>query len=369
LLKHLVRTPARTLLPVLLLACADAAHAQERPTQDQQREHVVRRGDTLWDLARAYLQNPFLWRLIYEANRDVVENPHWIYPAERLVIPPILRQDAPESPSRDMGDPIGDPVSEALTDDPMLDEPATDEPMVVTTLDLRRPIVPLAEYLATPWVSRTAEREVVGRVLRLADPSAATDRLPSNLHPNDRVHLGGLTGARPQRGDSLVVVRIGRHVGEWGRIVEPTAVLIVESSDGSVATARVARQFGTARLGDPVLPLGPLPQIGLGDPEPVPTGPEGHLLQFVTPEAIHGPTDLAIISLGSASGVGIGDEFSVYVPARAVNSQMPERLPPEPVGTLRVVKVDERTATVRVLTVSSAAMRDGLPVRMTRRMP
>jgi hypothetical protein len=366
LLKYLVRTPARTLLPVLLLASAAPAQAQEQPTQDQQREHVVRRGDTLWDLARAYLQNPFLWRLIFEANRDVVENPHWIYPAERLIIPPILRQDAPDSPTRDLGDPIGDPVS----DDPMMEEPApADEPTVVTTLDLRRPIVPLAEYLATPWVSRTAERQVVGRVLRLADPSAATDRLPSNLHPNDRVHIGSLTGARPQRGDSLVVVRIGREVGEWGRIVEPTAVLVVESADGSVATARVARQFGTARLGDPVLPLGPLPVIGLGEPEPVPMGPEGHLLQFVTPEAIHGPTDLAIISVGSASGVGIGDEFVVYVPARAVNSQLPDRLPPEPIGTVRVVKVDERTATVRVLSVSSAAMRDGLPVRMTRRMP
>ncbi|HEX2167766.1 MAG TPA: hypothetical protein VHG09_11095, partial [Longimicrobiales bacterium] len=72
MLKHLVRTPVRILLPVILLLVGNAAEAQEQPATPQQREHQVRRGDTLWELARAYLDNPFLWRLIYDANRDVV---------------------------------------------------------------------------------------------------------------------------------------------------------------------------------------------------------------------------------------------------------------------------------------------------------
>jgi hypothetical protein len=46
-----------------------------------------------------------------------------------------------------------------------------------------------------------------------------------------------------------------------------------------------------------------------------------------------------------------------------------EQVPAEAVGTVRVVKVGESTATVRVLTVNSAAMADGLPVHMIRRMP
>ena len=369
LLKHLVRTPARILLPMVLLLAAGVAEAQEPDATQQQREHQVRRGDTLWDLARAYLDNPFMWRLIYDANRDVVENPHWIYPAERLIIPPLLANDAPESPARPpLGEPLGSPVFE-MNEAPMAPPVAVaDSPMVVETLDLRRPVIALSEYLAAPWLSSTARQQVSGTILRMADPAAMSDRLASNIHPHDRVHIGDLGANRPQVGDSVTVVRFGRNVANRGTIVEPLAVLLVEAVNADVATARVVRQFGTARLGDSVIPLGVLPVIGMGQPEPVQSGPDGQLLEFLSNDPLHGPADIAFISIGRSSGVGIGDEFGVYVPSHRVSGQA-ERLPAEPVGTVRVVKVEENTATVRVLTVNNAALEDGLPVHMTRRMP
>jgi hypothetical protein len=353
---------------VALLLVAGAAEAQEEPEARQQQEHVVRRGDTLWDLARAYLENPFMWRLIYDANRDVVENPHWIYPAERLIIPPLLAADAPDSPRRaPLGQPIGTPVFE-LNEEPMPAPMVADSPTVVETVDLRRPVIALSEYLAAPWLSTTAPRQVSGAILRMADPAAMRDRLASNIHPNDRVHIGELSGSRPQVGDSLSVVRFGRQVSDRGVIVEPLAVLVVEAVDPTIVTARVVRMFGTARLGDSVLPLGPLPEIGLGEPEPVASGPAGELLEFLTDEVLHATTDIAFISIGRASGVGIGDEFGVYVPARGMTGQS-ERLPAERVGTVRVVKVDENTATVRVVAVNNAALANGQPVHMIRKMP
>jgi hypothetical protein len=370
-LKHLVRTPARILLPVVLLVAAPAAEAQE-PAAPQQREHQVRPGDTLWDLARAYLENPFLWRLIYDANRDVVENPHWIYPAERLIIPPLLAGDAPDSPSRrgtPLGTPLDSPVVVELNEEPMAPPMAVaDTPTVVETLDLRRPVIAVSEYLAAPWLSVTAEREVSGEILRMADPSAMRDRLASTLHPHDRVHIGNLGANRPQVGDSLMVVRFGRRVSDRGMIVEPLAVLVVEAVDRTIATAQVVLQFGTARLGDSVMPLLPVPVIGLGEGEPVQTGPEGRLLEFMADEPLYGPTDIAFISVGRASGVGIGDEFGVYMPGGGISGET-EQIPAETVGTVRVVKVGENSSTVRVLTVNSAAMASGLPVHMIRRMP
>jgi NitT/TauT family transport system substrate-binding protein len=50
-------------------------------------EYTVKRGDTLSRLALEFYESPYEWKRIYEANRDVVKNPDYIYIGMKLMIP------------------------------------------------------------------------------------------------------------------------------------------------------------------------------------------------------------------------------------------------------------------------------------------
>ncbi|MFN3550392.1 MAG: LysM peptidoglycan-binding domain-containing protein [Endomicrobiia bacterium] len=50
-------------------------------------EHIVVKGDCLWNIAKFYYKNPFLWKKIYESNKEQISNPDLIYPGQKFFIP------------------------------------------------------------------------------------------------------------------------------------------------------------------------------------------------------------------------------------------------------------------------------------------
>lgn len=51
------------------------------------RTHRVVPGDTLWALAERYLRNPLRWPEIFNLNRAIIKNPHWIFVGQTFKIP------------------------------------------------------------------------------------------------------------------------------------------------------------------------------------------------------------------------------------------------------------------------------------------
>lgn len=100
MLKHLSRG-LRTVFVVAMMTVATYAAAVEL-RGDHPDTYVVKRGDTLWDIAGRFLKKPWLWPEIWQANPQV-KNPHLIYPGDvlslayldRLVARPGPRDTAP----------------------------------------------------------------------------------------------------------------------------------------------------------------------------------------------------------------------------------------------------------------------------------
>jgi nucleoid-associated protein YgaU len=62
------------------------AYEQAEKIQTQ-KFHIVRKTETLSDVARQYYGSPAKWQKIYQANRNVVTNPNALRPGTKLIIP------------------------------------------------------------------------------------------------------------------------------------------------------------------------------------------------------------------------------------------------------------------------------------------
>jgi hypothetical protein len=360
-----------------LLLCAGTAQAQRikllgkplkpdtlRAPQDSQpqKEHDVKKGDTLWDLSHFYYNDPYKWPTIFDANKSRVKNPHWIYPTQHLIIPG-LRGDAVPKPMLTMNRERGLVHSMFYTPTSV----DTAGPTVLSSEAERIPLVQPWEWLAAPWIADTAHLGVKALVFKPYDPRDQNDKLTQKFHPHDRLYLTLSGPAAPN--DRLLAIRLTTDLHELGWIVEPMAVLQIDSVSGNTAVADITSQFSDLKTGDVAIALPMAPAMPSDKLTEVSGGPIGAIITFLTTHPLESTSDYAFVNMGSAAGLAIGDELLAYLPGRQPSDKHPETLPAEPVARLRVVRVTQNTATARVLSLRNASLAEGLPVRVLRKAP
>jgi hypothetical protein len=365
--------------------------------------HTVREGDTLWDLARTYRGDPFLWPDIYRMNTTVVEDPHWIYPGEvlRLVasegVASVPSTDTPapsdttavaEAPSTEpepaAADPTEAPAAPASLNSLMKENAAwaaTDEseplfgPRRGTTMQetmrayVEQPYRPLrrSEFYSSGFLSE-GEALPYGRVLGMVTPPQikAMARNVSAL-PYTMVSLQAPRGAAYQVGDTLLITHTGADMGSYGDVVVPTGMAqVVDTADGKYL-AEVINIYGAIRAGQQVLPAESFGGAGSAHAVPMEGGITARMLGGPSRQDLKAPQMVVFLDKGRRDGVAAGDIFEIR--------RTPERLPDgsirvdEVMATLQVVHVRERTATARLMNVISPDIVSGTQAIQVAKLP
>ena len=62
-----------------------------------EQSYTVEKGDTLSKIAKEHLGSANAWKQIFEANRDVIDNPDRIFPGQVIKLPPAPPADDAET--------------------------------------------------------------------------------------------------------------------------------------------------------------------------------------------------------------------------------------------------------------------------------
>jgi hypothetical protein len=318
--------------------------------------HTVVRGDTLWDLAQRYYENPWDWRRIYEANQDQIRDPNLIYPDQVFSIPgraaevtDVAVEAAPRAPARPPARTGGIERTVFYQDTSVM------RAGVVRASQRLSVLVARDAVYSAPWLERLGEEpERDGRIVDFAGGANVT-QTPRGY---DRVRLE--VGATPVRvGDQLLVYRVERTIEGVGEVVWPTGVVRVSDVDGSEAVAIVTKEYGRMQFGDF---FGQLPGYSLtpgAAPQPVSDGAVAMIMGFAGDNAVQDLGGIAFLDLGADGGISVGDEFA-YVSHQA-GSEIVE-------GRLQVVGVRSRVASARIVQMDDVVFEQGLVVRLTGKM-
>jgi len=339
-----------------------AAQAQQR--------HTVVDGETLWSLAQRYYSDPWRWPRIYEANRapsGQVEDPHWIYPGEVLIIPdvdatPVVAEMVIEPAPA----PVGPPVVVVETVEPertvFYNSPDGGRAgFILSGTQNTRPVVPREVAVSAPWLGPVSgDPPNIGTVTEF---SGADDELVSRTiaMPFDRI-LIALPGLAAARGTELLAFRVAGEVPGVGQVLQPTGVLAVSDPTPEGAVALVVTVFEHLSVGDFLLPL---PTYALRPgvmAQPVTTGADATIIGFAREHAINSIHDVAFLDQGSDQGVSIGDEYVVLW-------NEGNGAPPEIEGRLQVIQVHPDHASARIIWLRNPVFQTGGIVGLDRRMP
>ena len=309
--------------------------------------YIVERGDTLWDISKKYLGNPYLWPQIWDQNKYMADA-HWIYPGDPLVLPKVALDRREGGRGR-----AGHGRGRSGWPGRRRRRSGRGERPQALAPSPKRSTMQCADYIS-------GDRE--DESLRILGSEEGSDKLA--FGDRDILYLNKGSNAGIKAGDvytmhhALNVVKHPATRSKLGTKIETTGWVQVILVDENSATAVVEQACVDIHAGDYLQPIEKV-NVPLVLDRPYPdrmTPPSGKLTnQYIVDiqgdATIAGAGQLVTIDAGSQGGVAPGNVFVIY---RTVYPSVPT--PRNVLGELAVVAVRDHTATAKVTYSRDAVM-------------
>jgi len=239
--------------------------------------------------------------------------------------------------------------------------------------------------LASFLLSTTAIAAEGNRIPPVGDQALAFQG--GYILPTEKL-AGSIIGARQSKtyfstGDTLYlrfIRNLDVHTGDWvtayrltnpvfhpittvyvGRLVKILGILEITSEpQNRVVEARVIQPFDSMGPGDPVMLFAPPTEVpDQGKSEESVTGT---IVEFKIPKQETAQGEIVYIDLGAQDGIGVGDRLQVI--RQGNRESMKTFLPDYPFAELKVLSVQERTATTKIVRSLDAVHRGDFVTRL-----
>lgn len=392
----------RALLAASLLAGVPAIASAQNVSVPE--THTVRKGDTLWDLAKTYFGDPLTWPQIYKLNTAVIEDPHWIYPDEVLqlsgagggVIPtqpepvaaaPGLVEVAPApaegeprpavEPEVYAEAPMPAPGGGARAAGPIPGDPTrlfgNYDAQASTEAQLRayaekayRPLRP-GEFYSAGFLTED-QKLSYGEVLGNVDPPQVVNlKAPTTANQFARIGIIPPKGAAYQVGDSLMVARVVTSYTGYGDVIWPTGMVRVVEVGPKQTTAEIIEQYQRIRIGQVALPLERFIPAGSARAVPVADGIDAKVIQARSTNILTVLQAILFLDKGREDGVAPGDVFELWRTPEARWDAAATIA--EPIAQLQIVRVGDHTSSALVVRIVSADIKRGTTAKQVAKLP
>ncbi len=289
--------------------------------------YIVKKGDTLWDIARYFFKDPHKWMKIWERNLYIT-NPDLIYPGNKIWFDATRKATGGLTLMRPHPVVRVKPVER-------LEQPI-DPSLLITALKRQDFIAP-------------EDASGVGYILDSPD-----ERI--NYGQGDKVYLRFKHPV--DEGEVFDVFRTGDPVRDpttgkiAGVLVEHLGQIEVMAGREGVARGRVIESFEEISRGDRLKPARDINTRIVPDYPDHPV--RGHVLYIRNDAAEAGQHQVVGISLGLKDGMKPGTVLSVHQAGRVVEDRVSGkavRLPTEKIGELMVL-VPQKDASIALVTRS-----------------